>query len=342
MFFFRRKPKTPKTKNGIKVVPESCRAELSMALFKADLDTVRRIMKRNSIDADSFLDPESYRPLIMETLSSYGYQGDKSLRTMRYLLDNGADPNTRCKSGYNCFHMALQDTTLTLPLKLLLQYKPDVNISDEAGANLAYWAIQSFAWNFEGTQRQMRLEIIEKVLMLGADLDQPNFRGMTPRKWLEHKPDEVKQLVEKCEALHPSYTPVRVLQPEFPSNLTYPDIAKKIWKELVPPSGQADTVQGELLRAIEKLRDEAQRNGNINYGKDHKMLAQFVMNKLTESGIFNNDEIKMIKTETRKLMKASSPYTDDDAYDYLTDQVCRFYLKFDQPIKHEQNPEILH
>jgi hypothetical protein len=28
--------------------------------------------------------------------------------------------------------------------------------------------------------------------------------------------------------------------------------------------GLADTVQGELLRAVEKLRDEAQRNGNVN------------------------------------------------------------------------------
>jgi hypothetical protein len=32
------------------------------------------------------------------------------------------------------------------------------------------------------------------------------------------------------------------------------DVAAWIWHDLVPKSGQADTVQGELLRAIEKLR----------------------------------------------------------------------------------------
>lgn len=40
---------------------------------------------------------------------------------------------------------------------------------------------------------------------------------------------------------------------------------KRIWKKLVPKQGQADTVQGELLREVEKLRHEAWNNGNINW-----------------------------------------------------------------------------
>jgi hypothetical protein len=90
------------------------------------------------------------------------------------------------------------------------------------------------------------------------------------------------------------------LQPEFPTNLQYPDIAKKIWKDLVPPTGQADTVQGELLRAIEKLRDEAQRNANVNFNSSHKLLAQFTMNTLVNAGMFDKKEIAQIKTETKK------------------------------------------
>jgi hypothetical protein len=41
--------------------------------------------------------------------------------------------------------------------------------------------------------------------------------------------------------------------------------AKKIWQTYVPKSGQSASVQGELLRAVEKLRDEAIRNGNVNW-----------------------------------------------------------------------------
>jgi hypothetical protein len=40
--------------------------------------------------------------------------------------------------------------------------------------------------------------------------------------------------------------------------------ARSLWQKAVPRTGQAATIQGELLRAVERLRDEAQRNGNIN------------------------------------------------------------------------------
>jgi len=38
----------------------------------------------------------------------------------------------------------------------------------------------------------------------------------------------------------------------------YFEEAKFLWKTYVPKKGQSETVQGELIRAIEKLRDEAQ------------------------------------------------------------------------------------
>ena len=40
----------------------------------------------------------------------------------------------------------------------------------------------------------------------------------------------------------------------------------RLWKELVPRSGQAGTIQGELIRCTGKLTDEAYRNGNVNWG----------------------------------------------------------------------------
>jgi hypothetical protein len=45
----------------------------------------------------------------------------------------------------------------------------------------------------------------------------------------------------------------------------YFEEAKHLWRTYVPKQGQSETVQGELIRAIEKLRDEAQRNGNGNW-----------------------------------------------------------------------------
>jgi len=47
--------------------------------------------------------------------------------------------------------------------------------------------------------------------------------------------------------------------------MKYFEEAKQIWVNYVPKSGQSDTVEGELIRAIEKLRYEAQNNGNVNW-----------------------------------------------------------------------------
>jgi len=76
--------------------------------------------------------------------------------------------------------------------------------------------------------------------------------------------------------------------------MSYETEARTIWKTYVPPSGQAKTVQGELLRAVEKLRDEAQRNGNVNWDDGHKILARFVRTTLIDSGLFDAKQSKDI------------------------------------------------
>ncbi len=326
----------------IKLIPEQHRLTLSMAIAKGEFDNIKQIIEQNDLDVDSFID-ENYSPIVMEILCSRGFSDENTrLEVLRYVLEKGANPNTKCKEGYNSLHVAIRQISLIKSLSLFLDFKGDVNITDSNGATVTYWAIQGFPWKKEGEERVFHLRVIEKMMMLGADLDFKNKHGVSPRKWLEHTSEDVQILVEKCEKLKPIYIPSETLQPSFPTNLKYPEIAKKIWKELVPPRGQADTVQGELLRAIEKLSYEAQGNGNINYSKDHKLMAQFIADTLVNSKLFDVKEISKIKSESKKLMKANSPYTDDDIYDYLTDQVCIFYLKNPEPIKHEHNPLISH
>jgi hypothetical protein len=44
----------------------------------------------------------------------------------------------------------------------------------------------------------------------------------------------------------------------------------RLWESLVPSQGQADTLQGELVRIAGKLTDQAFRNGNMNWDADHE------------------------------------------------------------------------
>ena len=50
--------------------------------------------------------------------------------------------------------------------------------------------------------------------------------------------------------------------------MDYIQKANELWEAYVPESGQAATLQGELLREIEALRTEAQENDNINFDED--------------------------------------------------------------------------
>jgi len=56
--------------------------------------------------------------------------------------------------------------------------------------------------------------------------------------------------------------------------------ARELWRTYVPARGQAVTVQGELIRAVEKLCDEAQHNGNVNWSDDQAILVNYVRDTL--------------------------------------------------------------
>lgn len=190
---------------------------------------------------------------------------------------------------------------------------------------MAYWAIQSFPWRTEGEERQFHLKVLEKIFMLGADLDRKNKFGVTPRIWLERSAEDVKALADKCEKLNPVYKPIETVQPEFPTKLKYPEIAKHIRTNLIPVRGQAETTEGEMLRGLDNLRDEAHRNGNVNFSKTHKEYADFISSTLNKASFFDKKEKDKISSAVKKLTYARKPYLEDDVYDYLTDQICLYY-----------------
>jgi hypothetical protein len=104
----------------------------------------------------------------------------------------------------------------------------------------------------------------------------------------------------------------------------YFEEARTLWQTYVPARGQAETVQGELIRAVEKLRDEAQRNGNINWRGDHALLVDFVKQTLLKSGEFAPSAAAEIERDTQRLLDFEHPETGDELYDRLTDRVVEW------------------
>jgi len=130
---------------------------------------------------------------------------------------------------------------------------------------------------------------------------------------------------------------------------------KKIWKELVPPSGQADSLQGELLRQLEKLRGEAEDNGNINWDDNFEWFCGFIASKLKESDLFEESHMDKIEKALEYIKECGKysalyhegeipddevdpmlfAYVDDDLYDYIADAIAVFAENNPDPIPYK-------
>jgi hypothetical protein len=121
----------------------------------------------------------------------------------------------------------------------------------------------------------------------------------------------------------------------------YVERVRFIWRTFVPLNGQAEFEQGELIRSVEKLRDEAQRNANANFNdKCHKILVAFLREKLTDKSVFDENIINQINFDIDLIGTKDHPYLDNDIYDRLSERVVDWCAIYQEPIPHKKNPEL--
>ena len=182
--------------------------------------------------------------------------------------------------------------------------------------------------------------ITDKVLKMGMSWNKEKFTDFL--KTLDYNLENVgipngENAIQKEEQKIDTSLDIEHLH-NIVNNKDYFETAKIIWQKLVPKSGQADTVQGELLRAIEKLRDEAQRNGNGNFNKNcHGILIEYLRQFLVDENVFEKGIITQVNDDLDRLSKKNSPYTDDDIYDRITNRIVDWYLKNPTQVAHKKN-----
>lgn len=140
----------------------------------------------------------------------------------------------------------------------------------------------------------------------------------------------------------------------------YFEECKFIWKNYVPESGQSDVLQGELLRQTEKLRCEAQDNGNINWDEDFVFFCGFLKETLCSQDIFSEEEKEKLalildhfKACGNYAMRWNSgeipddeldvnriAYTQDNLYDMIADAIGQLYSNDPSPIPYEKDEKI--
>lgn len=78
-----------------------------------------------------------------------------------------------------------------------------------------------------------------------------------------------------------------------------------LWKQLVPPSGCANTLQGEVVRALGRIRYEYWHNGNMNWdGVFYKNLAKLIKISLKDDKKFSQIAKKVIDLDVASIMSS--------------------------------------
>jgi hypothetical protein len=106
--------------------------------------------------------------------------------------------------------------------------------------------------------------------------------------------------------------------------MKYAREADALWKTAVPSRGQAKTVQGELLRAVEKLRDESIRNGNINWANGYEILLGFLRKTLLDSSSLSEESRVILARDLDRVANYDCPCTSDELFDRIADCVMEW------------------
>jgi hypothetical protein len=112
----------------------------------------------------------------------------------------------------------------------------------------------------------------------------------------------------------------------------YREEAAELFMKYVPRSGQAETEQGELVRAVEKLADEARRNANANWDAAFERLAEFVRDRLTSSPVFDRDARELIDADIDRILDHEDPERGEELYGRLLDRVVEWARAHPRPI----------
>jgi hypothetical protein len=252
------------------------------------------------------------------------------------LLDAGADPNASDRQRTTPLHMAAQAASVGVA-ELLLGRGAWVDPTDRHGNTPLWTAV--FSSKGDGA-------LIQLLRSHGADPYVTNKHGKTPVDAARLIGNfDVAQYFADLPDIAPTERSMTAVtagpaDASLPTGMRHFDEARQLWHTAVPRSGQADTVQGELLRAVDNLRDEAQRNGNQNWDPGFELLLDYLRTHLLDGQTLSDDERTEINTDLALIANYDYPQTGDDIYDRLTDRVVEWTHAHPDPIRHEHNPNL--
>jgi len=126
----------------------------------------------------------------------------------------------------------------------------------------------------------------------------------------------------------------------------YDEEYAELWERLVPKSGRADTVQGELVRTIGRLASEYYRNGNVNWDEGFRKFTDFLYRHLRDEVVFDEGTIRRIEEDIAEIRRYGEEGEEfsyeegEDVFDRTTDRVVEWCRRHPEPIPKTIDPEL--
>jgi hypothetical protein len=117
-----------------------------------------------------------------------------------------------------------------------------------------------------------------------------------------------------------------------------------LWEQLVPQSGQADSEQGELIRAIGRLADEFASNGFANWDAGYERLSAFALRHLTD-GTFGPQTTAGVRTDIEHIQTYArrgdiAGYDLEAAFDRLMQAAVGWCQRHPNRISRSLDPDL--
>ena len=227
-------------------------------------------------------------------------------RTVKFLIDKGANVNVENDMGRT-------------PLASVLMVCRGIYIAQTA--EIATMLLDA------GAKKTPAMK--EKVENIGKDFEF-HREGINP-DYLEAADKGLTKLYELFDVkpvekrlTHDGVSPI------FVKEGSWEEQYEELWSFLIPSSGAAKTVQGEVIRIPGRVRDELDRNGGVNWDRNYRKMLQALPQYLSLGIPLSDQEL----AETKELIAQVHGKDFDD--EPRLDRLCQLALAW---IK--QNPEPL-
>lgn len=227
-------------------------------------------------------------------------------RTVKFLIDKGANVNAKNDMGRT-------------PLASVLMVCRGIYIAQTA--EIASMLLDA------GAKKTSKMK--ERVEQIGKDFE--FHRESIHPDYIEAADKGLAKLYELFDVkpvekrlTHDGVSPI------FVKEGSWEEQYEELWSFLIPSSGAAKTVQGEVIRIPGRVRDELDRNGGVNWDRNYRKMLQAMPHYLSLGTPLSDTDLE----EAKQLI--SQIYGKDFNDGPRLDRLCQLALAW---IK--QNPEPL-